>query len=137
MSAYVEEAFVEEAIAFLSQYFDVSSPRIILNCEESCPRAEICTYLACYQPGPNRVSFRTGYEQGFIVAHEMGHRLEEAGRLQDGEALALQMETWWNENVNELMCLACGYPLFLTDETPPGISVTCPNCGSVHETIPR
>ena len=128
-------AFVENAVSFLSQHFGVSSPRVVLNCEESCPWAYKCHYMACYFPWLNQVNFRSGSEKGIIVSHEFGHRLQKAGLLEEGEVPAIDMERWWAENVNELSCEVCGAPLFISEQSEQGTEVTCGKCGSVYEAV--
>lgn len=128
-------SFVENAVDFLSQHFGVSSPRVVLNCEETCRWAGKCHYVACYMPWLNQVNFKSGSEKGIIVSHEFGHRLQKAGILEEGEVPAILMEEWWAENVNELSCEVCGSPLFVSEDTVPGTEVECESCHSVYEAV--
>lgn len=129
-------SFVMGAIAFLSEYFDVRAPKIVMNCEETCPAGRTCTYLACYMPWTNTANFKSGSEKGIIVAHEFGHRLVRAGVIENGEAAAIEMEEWWAETVNELVCSICGAPMFVSDDVTIGSEVECSDCGSIYETVP-
>lgn len=129
-------SFVENAVDFLSQHFGVSSPQVVLNCDETCSWAHKCHYMACYQPWVNTVNFKSGSEKGIIVSHEFGHVLQKAGLLEEGEAPAILMEKWWSENMNELSCEVCGAPLFISEQSEPGTEVTCEECGSVYEAVP-
>lgn len=128
-------AFVNNATAFLSQHFGVSSPRVVLNCEETCGWAGECHYAACFMPWLTQVNFKSGWEQGIIVSHEFGHLLHQEGLLEGGEGPALEMETWWADNVNELGCEVCGAPLFISEDSELGTEVTCGGCGSVYEAV--
>lgn len=129
------DSFVENAVDFLSQHFGVSSPRVGLNCEEACGWADKCHYAACYMPWLNQVNFKSGSEQGVIVSHEFGHRLQQAGLLEEGEKPAILMEEWWAKNMNELSCEVCGAPLFISEQSGQGTEVTCEGCGSVYEAV--
>ena len=128
-------SFVENAVDFLSQHFGVSSPRVVLNCEDTCRWAGKCHYTACYMPWRNQVNFKSGSEQGIVVSHEFGHALQEAGFLEAGEEQAILMEKRWIENVNELSCEVCGAPLFISEQSEQGTEVTCEECGSVYEAV--
>ena len=128
-------AFVENAVDFLIQHFDISNQTVILNCEETCPWAEDCHYAACYQPWAQKISFRSGSELGIIAAHEIGHALQREGLLEEGEGPAIEMERWWSENVNELSCEVCGAPLFISEESEVGTEITCEACGAVYEAV--
>lgn len=130
------ESFVEAAVNFLSQHFGVSAPDMVVNCEETCPWADGCQYMACYMPWLNQVNFKSGSEKGIIVSHEFGHRLQKGGLLEEGEGQAILMEKWWSENVNELSCEVCGSPLFVSEDTEPGTEIPCKDCGSVFEAVP-
>ena len=83
----------------------------------------------------NQVNFKSGSEQGIIVSHEFGHRLQEAGLLEEGEGPAREMEDWWAANMNELSCEICGAPLFISEQSEQGTEVTCGDCGTVYEAI--
>jgi len=128
-------SFVMNATAFLAQHFDIPSPTVVLNCEETCPWADDCHYMACYRPWINTVSFRSGSEQGFIVSHEFGHALQREGLLEEGEGPAIEMERWWSENMNELSCEICGAPLFISEESEIGTEIICEACGAVYEAV--
>lgn len=128
-------SFVENATAFLSQHFDVSPPNVVVNCADTCHWADKCHYAACYMPWLNQVNFKTGWEQGIIVSHEFGHRLQKAGLLEEGEGPAIEMEKWWSENVNELSCEICGAPLFISEDSEQGTEIICTGCGSVYEAV--
>lgn len=128
-------SFVENAVDFLSQHFGVSKPAVVLNCEQTCQWANKCRYAACFQPWRNTVSFKSGSEQGIIVSHEFGHRLQKEGLLEEGEKPAILMEEWWAKNVNELSCEVCGAPLFISEQSGQGTEVTCEGCGSVYEAV--
>lgn len=128
-------SFVENATLFLAQHFGVSTPNIHVNCAESCPWADKCNYLACYMTWLNQVNFKSGSEQGIIVAHEFAHHLQKVGLLEDGEGPAREMERWWTENMNELGCEVCGDPLFISEQTEQGTEITCGKCGSVYEAL--
>lgn len=129
------DSFMENAVDFLSQHYGISEPHVVLHCEETCPWVDQCHYMACFQPWINTVHFRSGSEYGFIAAHEMGHALQRAGLLEEGEEPAMEMEKWWAENVNELSCEICGAPLFISEQSEQGTEVTCGDCGSVYEAI--
>ena len=128
-------SFVENATDFLAQHFGVSTPTVVLNCEETCPWADECHYAACYMPWKNQSNFKTGSEQGIIVSHEFGHALQKAGLLEEGEGPAIEMERWWSENMNELGCEVCGAPLFISEDSEQGTEITCEQCGSVYEAV--
>ena len=128
-------SFVENATDFLSQHFDIPAPKVVLNCEETCPWADECHYMACFMPSKSQVNFRTGSEQGIIVSHEFGHALQEAGLLEEGEGPALEMEKWWAEYMNELSCEVCGAPLFISEDSEQGTEITCEQCESVYTAI--
>lgn len=127
-------SFVENATVFLAQHFNIPAPTVVLNCEETCPWAYKCHYMACFQPWARKVSFKSGSELGLIAAHEMGHALQLEGLLEEGEGPAIAMEKWWLENVNELSCEVCGAPLFISEQSEQGTEVTC-ECGSVYEAV--
>jgi len=127
-------SFVENATSFLAAHFGVSRPRVVLNCEETCPWADRCSYLACFQPWANRMSFKNSSKLGIVVSHEFGHALQREGLLEEGEGPAIEMEKWWLENVNELSCEVCGAPLFISEQSKQGTEVTC-ECGSVYEAV--
>lgn len=128
-------SFVDNALDFLSQHFEVSKPNIVLSCEQTCNWAENCDYMACYMPWLNQVNFKSGSEQGVIVSHEFGHRLQKAGLMEEGEGPAIAMEKWWAENVSELGCEVCGSALFISDDTVEGTQVLCEECGSLYEAL--
>lgn len=129
-------SFVENATIFLAQHFGVSAPTVLVNCAEQCPWADRCSYLACYMPWKTQVNFKSGSEQGIIVAHEFGHHLQKMGLIDEsGEAPAIEMERWWTENMNELSCEVCGAPLFISEQSEQGTEVTCRKCGSVYEAL--
>lgn len=128
-------SFVENANAFLSQHFGVSTPAVVLNCEETCKYGDECHYAACYMPWLNQSNFKTGSEQGIISSHEFAHHLQKMGLLEEGEGPARNMERWWSENVNELSCEICGAPLFISEDSKQGTEVTCKECGSVYEAV--
>jgi len=129
------KAFMVKAIDFLAQHFDIPTPTVVLNCEETCQWADQCHYAACFQPWARKVSFKSGSELGLIAAHEMGHALQLEGLLEEGEGPAIEMERWWSENVNELSCEVCGAPLFISEDSEQGTEVTCRGCGSVYEAV--
>ena len=129
------DLFVKNAIDFLSQHYDVSAPRIVLSCEDTCQWAGECHYLACYMPWLNQVNFKSDSEIGYIVAHEFGHHLEEMGMIENGEPGAYAFEKWWLENVSEMSCEICGSPIFVSEDTIPGTEIMCEECGSVYEAV--
>lgn len=128
-------AFVANAVDYLYQYYDVDRPQIVLHCEKTCIWAPECRYLACYQPWNERVSFKSGSEKGYIVAHEFGHHLENEGLIENGEPGAYKFERWWVENMSELGCEVCGDPLFVHDGLEPGTEVICETCDNVYEAV--
>jgi len=130
-----ETDFVRSAVAFLSRYFDVREPKVVLNCQETCPYSGSCRYVGCYKPWSRTVSFKSGQEKGYVVSHEVGHHLDKMGIIEDGEPAAVAMEEWWGTHVSELECSVCGYPLFASEDMV-GQDVKCPKCGSTFEVIP-
>ncbi len=130
------QIFVVNAVDYLYQYFDVDQPLIFLNCERTCRWAADCKYLACYQPWDERVSFKTGSERGYIVAHEFAHHLQKVGLITiGGEPGAMTFERWWIDNMSEVGCEVCGDPLFIHDGLEPGTEVICETCDSVYEAV--
>lgn len=131
------EAYVEAATDYLYQHFGVDRPTVILHCEETCPWSNQCRYLACYQPWNGRVSFKSGSEKGYIVAHEFGHHLQNEGVIREGgESGAMTFERWWNSEMNEEACEVCGDPLFVSEDLEPGSEIECETCDSVYEAVP-
>jgi len=137
MSANEEwtKSFVEVATSFLAEHYGIPRPHVVIHCEETCEWADRCNYMACFRPWTNTVSFKSGSEYGFIVAHEFGHALQRAGLLEEGEPAAIEMEEWWSENMAELSCEICGAPLFISEQSVQGTEVTCGTCGSVYEAL--
>lgn len=130
------DVYMVEAVAFLSEYFDIKEPRVVVNCEETCGYADECPYLACYMPWRNTCNFKSYSEKGIIASHEVGHALQKFGVLAaDGELSAIAMERWWERNVNEYVCDGCGNPLFVSDFEIPGVIVNCGDCGAEYRVI--
>lgn len=129
------ESYMVEAMDFLSEKFNVKAPNVVLNCEETCPWASGCRFLACYMSWNNNCNFKSGSEKGQIASHEFTHHLQEIGIVdQRGEAVAVDMEAWWNENVSSLSCEICGSPLFADDDMV-GSKLECDSCGSIYEVV--
>jgi len=130
-------AFVDNSVDYLYQHFGVERPSILLHCEQTCPWASKCQYLACYQPWNNKASFKSGSEKGYIIAHEFGHHLENMGIIENGEPGAMKFERWWLENMNEYPCQFCNDPLFISEDAEIGTEVLCETCGSVYEAVAK
>lgn len=129
------ESFVEVATSFLAEHYGVSTPHVVLHCEETCPWVDSCHYMACYMPWAQQINIRSGSEYGFIVSHEFGHHLQQKGLLEEGEGPAILAEKWWAKSVNELSCEVCGAPLFVSEETVQGSEIICEKCGSIYEAV--
>lgn len=140
MSQSGSDLFVKACADYLASYFHVANPKIRTRCEETCGYAPRCRYLACYMPMRDQINIKSGSAQGYIVGHEYGHALDEKKLIKysgDVELPALAVEEWYAENINEGTCKICGYPLFVSDDTPIGTRVLCPNCGAIYRATPR
>jgi len=112
-----EEVF--EYILFLSDRFGVRPPRVEIT--EDLPRG----YLGYYDRSTKTIRLRPPVDKR-TAAHEFAHYIQDMFRIPDERGA---------EEFEEVAdCKVCGQP-FPTPRTQLGITVSCPECGSIYKRV--